>query len=106
MSHGFFHGCAGDFVKCDAASVLGFEFERLHDVPGDGFSFAVFVRRQVDHVGMFDGGFELSHRLLTLGWNGVGRGEMVFQVHAEFAFRQITNMPEGGKDFVVTPEVF
>ena len=86
------YGAFGDFVEDDAPGLFGVEPEYLVEVPGDGFSFAVFIGSEPHHVGFGGFGFEGFDEVLLVGGDFVYGGEVVVYVDAEIFLFQVSDM--------------
>ena len=92
----------GDLVKDDAGEGLRILADGFGDMVADRFSFAVFIRRDIDGLGFLGQFLELFDCGTGISWDGVFGDELpLFDGDAEAAFGQIPNMPFGGDDFVV-----
>ena len=67
-------------------------------MPGDGFAFAVRVRREIDAVGGQGQLLQLGKNFFLAGDNDVFRFEFVVDVDAQSALGQILNVPERSLD--------
>jgi hypothetical protein len=99
------HGAACDLVELDATHrLVAVQPERIDQVPGDGFPFAIGVG------GEQDGGFaarlvlQAFDDILALLGHDVLRAEVMLDVHPQFARRQIADVPQTGTHRVVTSE--
>ena len=63
--NGLQNGGLGDLRKHDALGLLGLQSQRLHEVPADGLSFPVLIRREPHCLRLFCQRFELSHNLFA-----------------------------------------
>ena len=80
------NGLFGDFVEHQ--SVDGhFGFEDFEKVPRNGLSFAVFVRRQVELVHVFQKIFEFINLFLLVGRHDVDRGEILINIDSQVSPR-------------------
>ena len=57
--------------------------EHLAKMPTDGLALAVFVRRQIEVLGLLQGGLQFLHLLGLLGRNDVDRLKSMIDVHAQ-----------------------
>ncbi len=107
----------GDFVEHQPVDGdLG--LEHFLQMPTDRFPLAIFVRREVQVVGLFEGIFELLDLLLLVGGHDVERLEIVLDVDAQvcpslvlellgdifFARREVTHVPDARLDLVTRAE--
>ncbi len=76
----------GDLVK-DQAVDWHFRFQQFLQMPADRFSLAVFVRREIQIVGLFEGVLELLDLLLFVVGNDVKRLEIVIDVDSQIGPR-------------------
>src|SRR6266851_4733719 len=89
MSDRLFDGGRGDFVQQNAPDVgLGFA-DALGDMPSDCLAFAVRVAREVDVVFILGGALDFADYLLFSLDNDVLGGEVVLDIDAQGAFRQV-----------------
>ena len=99
-------GFGGDLVEDDTAGLLGLKLKGFAQVPSDGFSFAVFIRSEVDEVGFLCCGFEFAHQaLLVLGDDVLG-AEVILYIHAEGMLLEVTHMARTGHDLIVVQLMF
>ena len=98
-------GGLGDLGKHDALGLLGLQSERLHEVPADGLSFTVLIRREPHHLGFLRQGFQLGHHLFARGADLVLGGEIVLDVDAFVALGQVPDVPHGRLHHEVFAEV-
>ena len=63
VGNGVLDGWFGNLMKDDAFGGFGVQLHGLCQVPGDGFTFAVFIARQPD-FGAFGGRFQLGDDFL------------------------------------------
>src|SRR3990172_366426 len=98
----------GDLVEQHAVNflaVLGAARDGLGHVRGNGLALAVRVGREQDAVRFFGGGLELFHdRRLALDHDVAGL-EVLFNVNAELALRQVHDLAYGGLYRVVFAEI-
>ena len=110
-------GLAGDLREGHALDGdLG--LEDLEEVPGNGLSLTVIVGGQVELVGTLEGLAQGGDGLALVGVDHVVGGEPVLHVHGEPAvgtllhvrgqlggLGEVTDVPHGGGDLVVVPQV-
>ena len=88
---------------------MGFRSRLLEDrlqVPADGLAFAVRVGGQDDRPRLLRRLLELGDDLAALGDDDVLGLEIVLDVDAELALRQVPDVAHGGHDLVVrTPDI-
>ena len=56
-----FNRMVSDFVKGDAMCFGFWEIEDLFEMPGNGFSFTIFIGCEIDSFGFSSSGFEFFH---------------------------------------------
>ena len=83
----------GDFIENDALRFLRRQLQGAGQVPGDRFALAVEVGSEIDHVRLGSELPQISDELGAAGQDVVDRLEVVVEVHAQFAFGQIPNVP-------------
>ena len=115
MLEGFLHCALGDFVESDAAdavavvAILIFFFvfflpillavaQFFGQVSGDGFAFAVRVRREIDVVGRQRQLLQLGENFFFAGNDDVLGIEFIFDIHTQLALGQIFDVTERGFD--------
>ena len=85
-----------DLVEGDAFRFFLFtflvQFKRLDQVPGDRFSFAVFVSRENDAVRLFGELFQIVHDRFGFLRDDIGRLKVMLDINADLALRQIADM--------------
>ena len=67
--------------------------ERLYQVPGDCFSFAVLIGREYYFIRLFCSSLQFFYHWLRSPGNNILRFESVCGVHTEFVGRKVANMP-------------
>ena len=100
---GLQNGPFGDLVEDDALGLVDGETQHFGQVPGDGFSFAVFIGGEPDGL-LLREARELVDDLLLVGRHLVDGAEALGDVDAEVLFRQIADMSETRLDDVVLAE--
>ena len=103
--NGLQNGGLGDLREHDPFGLLRLEAEGFHQVPTDGLSFAVLIRREPHGVGFLGEGFEFGHHLLGGRADFVLGGEVVVDVHAVVALGKVADVTHGGFDDKVFAEV-
>ena len=74
-------------------------------MPGDGFAFPVRVGCQIDLVALLRLLLQRRDKLLLVLHFNVVRFEAVFDVHADLALGQVTDVSHGGLDGVAIAQV-
>ena len=93
-------GPLGDFVERDPADAVFLQIERLLQVPGNGFAFAVRVSRQIDQPGPSGGAFQVADRFF-LGRHDLVRCLVAFgHFEAELPFGKVAHMAHARLDHV------
>ena len=117
------HGALGDLVESHALNArrsFGFallRFLRLFflgavsvefesKMRGDGFAFAVRVRRQIDRIRRRGQLFQLGDNLFFAGDDDVIRLEIIINVHTQRALGQILDMPQRRLDREPLTQIF
>ena len=101
-----FNGGLGDLVECHPAERC-FPVDlaqHFFQVPRNGFPFAVRVGRQIDLVGGFCRGFQFGKVLAAPFVFFILGLKIVFNIHAERPFGQVTHVSHGRLDHVVRAE--
>ena len=108
MLKGFCDGAFRDFMEGDAFEIglLVCVFEHLVQMPRNGFPFAVGVGGKIDFLDRLCGLLEVGKVLSASFGLFVLRNESVFDIDAERAFRQISDVTVRGLDDIVFPEDF
>ena len=89
--NGFEDGRFGDFVKDDAAGFRLVQSQHLAKVPRDGFSFAVFIGREPNLLGLLGVFLQFVDELLFLVGNFISGLKRVF-INAELFFLQVADV--------------
>ena len=89
----------------DAADLLGFAAQEVHDVPADGLSLAIGVGGDEDGVGFLGRRLQLADHLLFSFQHLIG-GLEGFLVDAELALGQIAHVSHGRLDDVILADEF
>jgi hypothetical protein len=100
------HGLLRDLVEREPVNLLLLAAQLLDEVPADRFALAVRVGRDVDVGGVLRGVLELLDDFLPRTDGFVRLLEVVVDVDAELALRQIADMAHRRHDLVVAAEVF
>ena len=96
------HGLLGDLVEGDASDLFalfgaGAELDR--EMIGDGFAFAIGVRREIDLVGLGGRLFQLVDDFFFAGRHDQLRLEgALLQLDANVVFGQVHDMSDGSAD--------
>ena len=106
MGEGVAHRRLGDFVKHYSLRGGRVEAEDFREVPGDGFSFAVFIRCEPDRVGLFGGRLQFLDHLLLVGGYLVDGREVAVDVHAHPFLAEIADMADARHDLIILAEKF
>ena len=93
-------GPFGDFVERHPANAVFLQVERLLQVPGDGFAFAVGVGRQIDQPGTGGGAFQVADRFLLGRHDLVGWLVAFGHLEAELPFGKIAHVAHAGLDHI------
>ena len=75
-------------------------------MPGDCLSFAVRIACQIDLVGMLRVLLERLDEIALAAYVDVLRREVILDVDAELALRQIAQMPHGSAHHVLLSQIF
>ena len=105
MLDGIFHRRFCNFIESDATSTVHRNPEGIRQMPRNGFTFSVRVRREIDFGGILRILFQLRDDVTFPADIDVVRRKTVFNIDAERTFGQITNVPLGSNDFVVGAQV-
>jgi hypothetical protein len=103
---GMFNGILGYFMKDDAMIRALVRFGHLGQVPGDGLTLAVRVGSQVYSRGILGGLFKLIDKFGFGSWHYIFGQKTLFNVHANLAPGQISDMPERSPEAVALTEYF
>jgi len=85
----------GDLPEHDPFGAVYGQFQDFAKVPADGFSFAVFIRRQPNSIGLTHRGFEVFYHFTLLGRDDVLGLKALLDVYGAFALIEVTNVTEG-----------
>ena len=98
-------GLLRDLVERQPVNLPLLALELLGEMPADRFAFAIRVGRDVDVGRVLGGVLELLDDLLARLDRFVLLGEVVVDVHAELALRQVADVAHRRDDLVVAPEI-
>ena len=93
-----------DLMESDAHRRFRIHIEKFGQMPGNGFPFAVRVRREKDVFRFIRFLLQLPDHIFPAVRMNVLRPEAVLHIHAERALRQIPQMPHRRHDPVVRAE--
>src|SRR5256712_635076 len=94
-----------DLVERQAVNLALASAELLRQMPADRFAFAIGVGRHVDVRRVLRRILQLFDHLLARGDRFVLLGEVVLDVHTQFALRQVADVTHRRDDLVVASEV-
>ena len=100
------HDLFRDLVKGHASGLLVAEPQQLLEMPGNRLSFTVRVRREVDDGSLFALRLQLINQILLVLDRDILRLEPVFQVHAQLALRQVSQVAHGCGHLVIPAKIF
>ena len=106
IADGILHHLLGDLVEGDPVGLAVRQVQQLLQVPGNGLSLPVRVRCQIDRIRLFGGGLQFLNEGLFAPNRQIFRGEIMLQIHAHSAFRQIPQMAHAGFHHIIGPQVF
>jgi len=106
LVHGIADGVLRQLVKQDPVKPATLFFEHLGRVPGNGLTFAVGVRRQVDIFGFGSGLFQGLDHFLLAGDACVLRCETGLDVDSHFSLGKVLDMAHRGGHVVVAAQEF
>ncbi len=113
MLERFLHGLLGDLVEGNAAhqNIAAFFavdvlFKLFRQMGGNGLTFAVRVRRQINGGRGFGHLLQFGQDFFLARNNDVFRAEIALNIHAQLALGQIFHMSQGSLDLIVGPQVF
>ena len=89
-------GVFGDLVENNPAGFVLRDFKGVGEMPGDGFSLAVFIGSEPDGVGLVGQTLQVRHHPLLVVGHHVLRSKTMVQVYAEGLFLKIPDMSETG----------
>ena len=101
MLDGLLDGILGDLVENNAAGMVVLQAQDIEQMPGDGFSFAVFIGSQPDGLGLAGGLGQFADQFLLVGRKFVQRLESMIYIYAESFLAQVPDMTEARHHFVV-----
>ena len=95
----FLHALLGDLIEQHAVN-LAFDQRRhlVADVMRDRFSLAIRVRSQVDIVHLLRRRLQSAQDLALAANGDVLRAEVIFNIHPQFLFGQVLDVPHGRLD--------
>ena len=91
-------------LKHDALDLLLRQLKGLLQVPADGFSFAVLIRCEPDHLSGLRQFLELTEPPFVCG-QLIGGHETIFHIHSELAAGQVSDVAITGAHNVVATEI-
>ena len=94
-----------DFVEGDALGLGGIKVESRGEMPGNGFSFAVRVRREIDFVCGLGFLFQLFDERSLAADVDVFCFEVIVDVDAEGALWQIADVTDGCHNFIARAQI-
>ena len=117
MLQGLANRFLGDFVE-DKAIDRHLGLQDFAQMPTNGLSFAVFIRRQIEVFGVLQGGLQLPHLLCLLLRHDVDRLEILLDVDAQVgpilllkllghllgSLRKVANVANTGLNRVALPQ--
>ena len=103
---GFEDGPLGDFVEDDTLGLVNGETQHFGQVPCDGFSFAVFIGREPDGLGLLGQRRKFLDNLAFVARNFIDRFVVLVQIDAEIFFREVPDMPEARLDDEILAQEF
>ena len=107
---GRFDGCQncrfGNFVENDSLGLVDRQAENLCEVPGDRLSFAVFIGREPDGLGLLGQRRKFLDNLAFVARNFIDRFVVLVQIDAEIFFREVPDMPEARLDDEILAQEF
>ena len=89
-------GVFGDLVENNPAGFVLGDFKGVGEMPGYGFSLAVFIGSEPDGVGLVGQTLQVGHHPFLVVGHHVLRSKTVVQVYAEGLFLKIPDMSETG----------
>ena len=105
MLDGILHHLLGDLVEGHPVGLFLRQVQQLLQVPGDGLSLPVRVRCQIDGIRVLGGGFQLLDQRLFAPDGQIFRREVMLQIHAHAALRQIPQMAHAGLHHIVGAQI-
>ena len=94
-----------DLREHNAFGLISSQSKGLHQVPADGLSLSVLIRRQPNHFSLLGQFLEFRHHLGARRTDDVFGGKIVFNVHTLIAFGEVADVAHGRFDHKVLPEV-
>jgi len=107
MLNGFQYGFFGQIIEKNPIDLLVFLcIDDVGDMPGDGFSFAVRVGRQVNVFGVFGRFFQIRDGFLFGFDDVIGGLKILFQIDAQRTLRQVFDVSHGGQHMKILSQKF
>ena len=106
MLHRFLHRLLGDLVEHQAVDLFLLRPELFGQMPADRFAFAIGVGRDVDVGRILRRALQLGDHFLARRDRFVHRREIIIDVDAKLALRQIADVSHRREHFVVASEIF
>ncbi len=92
----------GYLIEGDTAKVsFGCIFETMGNMPGNGFTFTVGIRGEVNSFGLLGCLFELSNDFFLPLYNIIFRREVILKVDSHLRLGQVANMPDRSHDVIL-----
>ena len=101
MLDGIQDGGLGNLVENDTACVVGRQAKHLEQVPGNGFSLAVFITREPHDVGLGGLILELLDLFLFVFRNLINRLKAVFHINTKVFLVQVTDVAKTRHHLVI-----
>lgn len=95
-----------NFVENDSLGLVDRQAENLCEVPGDRLSFAVFIGREPDGLGLLGQRRKFLDNLAFVARNFIDRFVVLVQIDAEIFFREVPDMPEARLDDEILAQEF
>ena len=95
-----------NLVERHALGILVFQLEQLFDMPRDRLALAVRVGCEINEIAFTDLAANLFDDFIFPLDRHIFRLEIMLDIDAHFLFRQIAQMPHGGLDHIIRPEIF
>jgi len=93
-------------VENDSLGLVDRQAENLCEVPGDRLSFAVFIGREPDGLGLLGQRRKFLDNLAFVARNFIDRFVVLVQIDAEIFFREVPDMPEARLDDEILAQEF
>ena len=104
--HTAFDAGLGNLVKGNAAFFLAAQIQHIRQVPGDCLSLAVRVGGKINKACVLGSLFQLVAQLTLAADVDIFRCKIVFDVHTQTAFGQITHMTHRSHDLIALAQIF